>query len=315
MNERASIVQVHLGKEIPPHVYPQLSQARLFNPDTPIYLITNTGAAFDESLINGLGVVIVRIESLKKSRNHKLFSLFNRTNRRSLGGFWLYASERFFALESFLTVCRIQNIVHLENDIMLYESINKILPAMLETCPHIGITMDSENRCVPGFVFIRDLDSLKTMNAFLLRGYLSRRQNDMEALARYMAGAEKGACSALPVIPPEYRGSFALESQNGGKGVSPWYDAFFHAFGGIFDAAAIGQYLGGIDKRLFSDSKPGFVNETAVYDPRNLGLFWKTEGGLRKPHGKVGDREFPIFNLHIHSKDMTEFMSALSQDN
>jgi hypothetical protein len=112
------------------------------------------------------------------------------------------------------------------------------------------------------------------------------------------------------VIPPEYRLNYPLESTSGGKGRSPWYDESFECFSGIFDAAAIGQYLGGIDRRFFKDSKPGFINETAVYDPRKLGISWKTEGGLRRPFGNVAGREFPIFNLHIHSKALEDFLST-----
>jgi hypothetical protein len=310
MSDRAAIVQVHLGKELPPHIYPQLEQSRVTNPSVPTYLIVSETASFDEAAIDRLDVTIVRAEAIRKCRNHRLFSLFNRTNRRAMGGFWLFASERFFAIESFLRACRLRDVVHLENDVMLYADLDGLLPRLSEGCPRIGVTMDSERRCIPGFVFIKDVDALSEMNSFLLKGYLRRRQNDMDALASYIVGADKGACSALPVVPRGYREAYPLENALGQKGASTWYDEAFDCFGGIFDAAALGQFLGGIDKRIAKDAKPGFINETAVYDPRNLGLFWKDESGMRKPYGKIGDREFPVFNLHIHSKDMTEFLSV-----
>lgn len=43
-----------------------------------------------------------------------------------------------------------------------------------------------------------------------------------------------------------------------------------------------------------------------------MGLFAtaETESGLRKPYGTVRDLEFPVFNLHIHSKRLADFSSA-----
>jgi hypothetical protein len=301
---------VHLGKEFPPHLYRQLEQVRVFNENTPIYLIVNAAAEYNRRLIDELGVVVVVKEGLVKCRNHRLFSAFNRMNRHSLGGFWLFASERFFVIESFLAACRLEDIVHMENDVMLYAELDRLLPTLRSACPRIGITMDSEHRCIPGFVYVRDLEALSAMNAFLFRQTLRRRQNDMKALAAYMNASAGKGCSALPVLPSRYRAEFPLENTLGEKGTSPWYDEAFDAFGGIFDAAALGQYLGGIDTRLAGEPEPGFVNETAVYDPRKLGLCWKKDGkGLKRPYGRIGGSEFPIFNLHIHSKRMDGFGS------
>ncbi len=305
-----SIIQAHLGKQVPPHVYEQIRQTRLLNKDVPIFLILSAAAEYDRRFAAEQRLFIVRKESIRKCRNHRLFSLFNRSNRFSLGGFWLHAMERFFAIESFLAACPLENVVHLENDVMLYAELDRLVPALAGACPGIGITLDSERRCVPGFVFIRNREALEAMNAFAFRASLLRRENDMAALASYMREAEEGACTALPVAPPAYRAAYGLRNARGQEGASPWYDKAFDAFGGVFDAAALGQYLGGVDRRLVAGSVPGFVNETAVYDARRMGLSWKVEGGLRRPYGKVGELEFPIFNLHIHSKALSEFSSA-----
>jgi hypothetical protein len=134
----------------------------------------------------------------------------------------------------------------------------------------------------------------------------------MEALASFMATAVPADCSPLPVVPAGYATRFELRNAKGESGSSPWYDAGFERFGGVFDAAALGQYLGGIDTRGDDRDTRGFVNETAVYDPRNFNLHWKTESGMRKPYGTVGGQEFPIFNLHIHSKRLADFSSIVT---
>ena len=51
--------------------------------------------------------------------------------------------ERFFAIETFLNACGLRNIVHLENDVLLYIELDKIIHAFNKACPAIGTTADS----------------------------------------------------------------------------------------------------------------------------------------------------------------------------
>jgi hypothetical protein len=80
-------------------------------------------------------------------------------------------------------------------------------------------------------------------------------------------------------------------------------------FGGyIFDAAAIGQYVGGVDPRNCPGDTRGFVNETCVIKYADEGtIIWKTDGDddVKRPflHRK-NQQIIPIFNLHIHSKTL-----------
>lgn len=310
MRKRINIVQVHLGPMLPPYIYDQLRQTRAFNQEENIYFILNSTAVFDRAVFEELGVIAVRRESLSTCRNHRLFLRRNRLSRRWLGGFWIYTAERFFAMESFLEACNLTDVVHMENDVMLYASLDLLRPALVSRCQRMGITMDSERRCVPGFIFIHEPEALSAMNDFIVSNSMRERHTDMEALAAYMKASNPDHCSALPVIPERYRQLNPLVNAKGEQGSSPWYDEAYGEFGGIFDAASLGQYLGGIDTRGEDRDTIGFVNETAVYDPRKMGLHWKSAEGLRRPYGEVDRIEFPIFNLHIHSKRLAEFSSC-----
>lgn len=310
MSQRVNLVMVHLGETIPLHIYDQIRQTRIFNPSEQIYLILNKGAEACYSILRDLDVVVVWRESIIPCRNHRSFMIKNKFNKKSLNGFWLYTSERFYAIESFLQAMRLENIIHMENDVMLYESVTKLLPSLEASCPRIGITMDSDTRCVPGFVFIKDPEALSNMNDFIIKRALRSTKNDMRALAVFMNLGSVGDCSALPVIPPEYRKNYSLVNSEGSIGGRSWYDESFDSFGGVFDAAALGQFLGGLDPKISVGDTRGFISETAVYDARNMGLHWKTENGLRRPYGSISGIDFPIFNLHIHSKRLAEFSSV-----
>jgi hypothetical protein len=76
----------------------------------------------------------------------------------------------------------------------------------------------------------------------------------------------------------------------------------------IFDAAAIGQYIGGVDPRNESGNTIGFVNETCVIKYNNYKIWFEEKNGFKKPFIQIQDKIIPIFNLHIHSKNLEKFM-------
>ena len=52
------------------------------------------------------------------------------------------------------------------------------------------------------------------------------------------------------------------------------YNENFQEFNSIFDAAAIGQYLGGVDPRNSPGDTRGFVNETCVVNYDKYEFTW-----------------------------------------
>ena len=82
-------------------------------------------------------------------------------------------------------------------------------------------------------------------------------------------------------------------------------------FGGyIFDAAAIGQFIGGVDPHNCPNNTRGFINETCVIKYNDEGtILWRNCDGFLKPFLQTREaREIPIFNLHIHSKALTLYV-------
>lgn len=82
----------------------------------------------------------------------------------------------------------------------------------------------------------------------------------------------------------------------------------FDKFNYIFDAAAIGQYLGGVDPRNIPGNTKGFVNETCVINFDKYSFIWKFENNIIKPFIIIDNIKYPIFNLHIHSKNLKDFI-------
>ena len=79
----------------------------------------------------------------------------------------------------------------------------------------------------------------------------------------------------------------------------------FYKYNAIFDGAAIGQYLGGIDPRNTSSKNTvGFINETCIIDYSK----YKFEWCKNKPYIIIKDIKYEIINLHIHSKNLKLFI-------
>ena len=86
------------------------------------------------------------------------------------------------------------------------------------------------------------------------------------------------------------------------------YNQNFGNFNCIFDAAAMGQYLGGVDKRNQDGDTRGFVNETCIVKYNNFEFFWIKKDNLYRPHIYINLKYIPIINLHVHSKELNKFM-------
>lgn len=235
-----------------------------------------------KNYFENLNVKIILTDEFNLDTFDKLSSLDNVFRN----GFWRLASKRLFYLYQYIKKYEIKDCFHIENDVLMYRNIN--IPDKTK----IWLTIDNENRCIPGILFIpeyRFLDNLFS-NYFFDR-------NDMENLAIFYNN-NKNICETFPII-----------SQN--SKIND-YNKNFYLFNMIFDAAAIGQYLGGVDPRNISGDTRGFVNETCRINYSNYNFKWKLykeDTNLYLPYIEINNEDIPIANLHIHCKRLKDFTS------
>ena len=119
-------------------------------------------------------------------------------------------------------------------------------------------------------------------------------KNDMENLGIFFNN-NRHMVNAFPIIDD----SNSVEKT--------MYNEHFEKFNGIFDGAAIGQYLGGVDPRNIPGDTCGFVNETCVIKYDKYKFKWLKKGSHYFPHIEINNAMIPIHNLHIHSKTLEKF--------
>jgi len=307
---QAHVVFVHIGGDLPAHAHAALAQARRFT-GGPVTLVT-TDLARERCQINpGLRIETVTCESLGLSRAHEEFRRISPLDREFREGFWTHTTERFFYLETLMRALDLEDVIHLENDVMLYEDVASLLPVLRRNFAHVAATFDAPDRCIPGFVYIRDAGALTPLAAMFneLLGGPSGGWSDMALIAEYRR-RHPDRIGRLPVVTPDYPHPLRSAIDPVVRPLEE-YAGLAGEFGGIFDAAALGQYLGGVDSRNSPEPDTrGFINETAVFDPSHYAYRWKVDAaGRRVPRVVLAEREWKILDLHVHSKTMAPFIS------
>lgn len=209
-------------------------------------------------------------------------------------GFWLNSSLRLFYVYSYMKKYNLTNCMHIENDILVYTNVDTLLPKIKHVHPESKIyaTYDCDYSVIPGIMFISNADALKPV----IENY-NFDKSDMQNLAKH----DESVIIPFPIFP------ITNNNINVHK-----INKNYPEFECIFDAAAMGQYLGGVDKRNIPhgyDSR-GFVNETCIVKYNNYVFYWlKNENNLYAPYVIVDNKLIKIVNLHIHSKDLHKFMA------
>jgi hypothetical protein len=308
-NTRINIIFVHLGDTIPVYAYTAFEQARLFNDNACLHLIANK-RAIESSLYDFASKAIKTIacESLSPSSAHKKFRKNTRLDTRFRDKFWYKTSERFFYIDEYVSLHNLTYVVHLENDVMLYADLTQMYDAFARY-EGIGAIFDCDSRCIPSLIYIADKKAIAHLVSFMAK-HASKGYNDMRIIVEYRKSHSKQYIDNLPLIMPEYLINHRLINIDQQTACYPLeYCNNSEIFNSIFDGAALGQYLGGIDQKN-GLSGPGFINETALFNPSYLTIEWRKDAYNRNvPFAHCNGVSYRINNLHIHSKRLDNFCS------
>jgi len=213
-------------------------------------------------------------------------------DRNFRDGFWHNCSMRFVYIYEYMKTNNITNIIHIENDIMIYDNLDNIKDKFNKD--KLYLLFDNINRVIPGIMYINNHINLKK----ILDNY-SINQNDMINLGKYF---DSSFVEPFPII--------SIIGTN-----THYFNKNFNTFNSIFDGAALGQYLGGIDKRNNTGDTIGFINETSIIKYNIYKFYWKKINDLWDPYIEINNNLIKITNLHIHSKFLDKFLSDNPEEN
>jgi hypothetical protein len=313
-----AIVFIHLGPDVPAWLPDALTQARAFNRGR-IVVAAQTAALAQLAAPASLTIERVAVEDLSVSDKHRAFRALAPFDHDFRGGFWTHTTERFFVLEALMAHLALPSAVHVENDVMLYCDLEALAPTLAALYAGLAVTFDNDQRCVPGFIYVPQIAAITALNDFIvemlqkLRATYTPEQlhglNDMMILGHFRTRGF-ALIDHLPIVPPDYPGELRSPAGHMASDRS-CYSRHFAELRTVFDAAALGQFLGGIDVRNAPTSTQGFVNESCVFDPRKVNVRMATDDvGRRVPVIETPAGVWPVANLHIHSKNLRPFLSV-----
>lgn len=287
------IVYVHLG------------------PYWPRWLLPN---CLDQRLTLGREVVIVSDNQrlLKAANSRRLDTWEYRTSlpertvdvgNASLSdfrsGFWVETSRRFVALRDFQEDLK-EPMVHVESDVVLFPSLE--LKCFERLANGLAFPLVAENIGVASVLFSREAGDMSNLVQTMLT---SRKRygpvTDMQLLG-LLSSEHADSVSLLPTTTPSRE--WVEESTVDSLLVK--MSSNYAQFGGIFDAATIGQYLTGLDSRNYRGQRRIFtIPSDHTLDPSKMRF--QLSGEQLMVADAVNDVEIPVHCLHVHSKDLRVF--------
>ena len=131
--------------------------------------------------------------------------------------------------------------------------------------------------------------------------------NDMQTLASFYRKLGSSYMTPLPILMPEYAqyypkrtSTFEPDNQTSLDFLSMNASLFP---GYIFDAAALGVFANGNDRRYFPKNGSGIIHYRSIFDPGHFSFFWGNDSQNRKvPSLSFKGKNYRIVNMHFHSK-------------
>ena len=332
-----TIVYVMLGEpQFQHYLLYSIRQTRLMNPTSRIALVVGEalytdrpewipeliGAPLLVNLVNYSTLITNYVLDFQEhfvdlwdGLKHGGFMVPTVTDEKGVGNanylFTQLTTERLFALQSLMHVYRLENVIHLENDQMVYASAAELVKASRKCDVNLAMSKIGE-RLAPAVVYVKDSLAILDMLDFMLEAVSNGRDHaikiarsrwvtDMTLTAAYFDQKRKGTAT----LPNHADDSCIYKNIPGGL---------------IVDGAPLGHWCcgafgNGQENKFFQikdeESEVAYWDHPFEWREEKEGGVEGGGGGgksqtnsesrfIRKPYWN----NLPVFNLHIHSKQL-----------
>jgi len=288
------IILVHLGQPIPTYLLTCIQQIRKYSKDR-IVLVLSELPMFH--FVPNDNIAIISKDFLDETDNYKKFKETNHFSKKEYMGLslWKCACERFFIIEMVMKYLGIEKALHIENDNLIYGKPHEIF-LELYCGDSVGLSNISDQYLSAGIMYIGNTEALCEINnklngimvmeeSVLNKKYTKIMMNEMRML-KIINDENPGLIKLLPIFPSK-------ESNY------------------VYDCASWGQYVGG----AFGHEGEPFSTDTHFIGKEiNQGRYdvkWETKDNYKKPYvfDTVSEMMYPLYNLHIHSKNLERWVS------
>lgn len=266
-----TFVLIHLGNTVPTFLTDCIKQIQLTNKNADIILASNLN-------IEAPGINCININKLQLKTTGDYFQY----NPDPL---WITSLKRIFILDHLVQKFNLKNTVHFDNDVLIYYNIDEVKDHLRDP---LYLTPHKNTEFTFGFCFVKNSSSLSTLSekihklVLLGEEEVKKLTNDETHEMRLLGYANDNLITSLPVHPE----------------ICNPINKF------IFDPSSYGQFIGGTP----NGHSPGFIDKNQI-----VGKIFSEQLPVinfleKKPVLFFKNEQYKIFNLHIHSKELSKYI-------
>jgi hypothetical protein len=141
-----TLILVHIGEHFPEYINDSISKAISVSKVEIHVLISRKH--FNKIKEN---VALFALEDIPPSIQTELFEEKSKLDYHSRGGFWKYATMRFFYIHDYMVLMKLTDVFHIESDNLIYLDFLDRIEQFREK--DMWCVMDSNTRCIPSFLY------------------------------------------------------------------------------------------------------------------------------------------------------------------
>lgn len=270
-------VYCHIGSSLPEYLFDSFESVRRIENEHRIILVTDNDIEIE-------GVEVLKVSEIASSQSLSAMkmTLFGDDPNK----LWRTSIFRVFLVRDSIKYLNLDYCYHFDSDVLLFQPSKKFKTA-INDFDGLYITYHNEFEVVFGFSRFGNLEKINTI-CDILHTVIFDKKMQIE----YSSGG----------MPNEMRLMYGIMKNN--PNLIKTLDILPNKNGIIFDPSSYGQYFGGTHQ----GHAPGFSHHTHIIgreiQNKKIVPFMKD----KKPYVLFDGVEYPIANLHIHSKNTQKFL-------
>ena len=269
-------IYCHISTDIPDHLLDSIKSIKSADPMSLVTLIT-------DQLIEIHGVKILQVDTISSDQTKR--SMTMDLFRDDPNQLWRTSIFRVFLVRDAMKHLDLDFCYHFDSDVLMFQS-SKTFEHLIDDFDGLYMTYHTEDEMVFGFSRFGNVDKIDQI-CDILHEVIFDRQKQQEYSV--------GMANEMQLLGGIYKRRPDLIKR---LNILPNENTI------VFDPSSYGQYFGGTHK----GHPPGFSHHTHIIG-REI-----QSGKLvpimkdKKPYAIFQGKEYPIVNLHIHSKNTKGFL-------
>jgi hypothetical protein len=286
---KPSVVFVHLGTPLPKYLISNILRTKSILGEIKVVLVHDEANSPIDLQEHGVQTFEFDLKELRANFGIVIPNLSHDTKFWS--GYWQNTFNRLFAIGAYQASTAGERVLHIESDVVLFPLFPLDAFDKLEVLAWPRVSLDYD---VASIIYS---PSATAYGEFLFEltkiAESNKETTDMQSMSKFRRNFPDKVV-ALPTLPPNESSHKGIHNEEDSAG--------WELFGGVFDGLTLGHWFTG------KDARNSWGIRTRYLVPHNSRLdYSRYSFSLDSKDNITIDDRYPIFNLHVHSKNSGYF--------